>query len=84
MEFDDESVECGLGTSTKIGVPVKADKGRTPDTVFGAVNVVGIETHVFPLQYFMTLADVKLGFVMVTVTETLELKLPLLDVTLMS
>ena len=70
---------------TTIGVPFKADAGMVPDTVSGAVNVVGITwTQVAPFQYSMTLAGVKLGFVMVTTALTPGPKGPLLEVTEMS
>jgi len=66
---------------TAMSVPVKADAGIVPDTVSGEVNVVATETQVFPFQYSMTLVLVKIGFEMLTVTETSELKVPLLEVT---
>jgi hypothetical protein len=73
-----------LGMPTAMMVPVKADAGMVPDTVWGGVKVVATETHPFPFQYLITLALVKLGFEKLTVTETPEPRAPLLEVTLTS
>ena len=74
-------IALDFGVPTTMGVPFKADAGIVPDTVSGAVNVVATETQVLPFQYSMTLVLLKLGFEMLTVTETSELKAPLLEVT---
>jgi hypothetical protein len=62
-------------------VPVKSDAGTVADTVSGAVNVVASEIQLLPFQYSTTLALVKLGFEMLTLAETVELKAPLLELT---
>jgi hypothetical protein len=79
--IDGNSATC-LGLPTTIGVPVKADAGIVPETVSGAVNLVVTETQLFPFQYSITLALVKVGFEMLTVTETPEPNAPLLEATL--
>lgn len=65
---------------TATGVPVKADAGILQDTVSGAVKVVATETQVLPFQYSMMLKLLKLGFEIVMVAETPEVKAPLLEV----
>ena len=75
----DREVVLDVGVPTKIGVPVNADAEMVPDTVSGEVNVVATETQLFPFQYSMTLALVKLGFETLTTTETDELKAPLFE-----
>ena len=55
-------------------VPVKADAGMVPETVSGAVNVVSTMTQLAPSQYSITLALVKVGLEIVTVTSTPEPK----------
>ena len=69
---------------TKTAVPVKADAGSVLETTSGAVNVVASWTQLFPFQYSITLALVKLGFAMLTLAETPELKASLLEMTEMS
>ena len=64
---------------TKIGVAVKADAGIVPNTVSSPVKVVATETQELPFQYSMILELVKLGFEMLTVAKTFELKAPLLE-----
>jgi len=76
-----EVVGFCLGVPTEKMDAVKADAGTVPDTVSGAVNVVATETHVSPFQYSITLARVKPGFDMATVTEMSEPKDPLLEET---
>jgi hypothetical protein len=82
-----------FGVPTKIGVPAKAEAGIAScalaliapimqDTVSGAVNVVATDVHVFPSQYSMTLALLKLGSDMFNVPETSELKAPPFEMTL--
>lgn len=81
MELNVEAVTLDLGMPTKIEVPVKADAGIVPKTVSGPVKVVATETQVLPFQYSMTLEPLKLGFEMLTVAETLELKASPLELT---
>ena len=73
-----------FGTPTARTVPVKSDAGMVPDTVSGVVKVVATETQLFPFQYSITLALLKLGFIMLMVADTPEPKAPLLEVTLTS
>ena len=70
-------IALDFGVPTTMGVPVKADAGIVPDTVSGEVNVVATKTQVLPFQYSMTLALVKLGFEMLTVTVSLVAHPPL-------
>jgi len=81
VELNVKAVTLGLGMPTKIEVPFKADARMVLDTVSGVVNLVATETQVFPFQYSRTLELVKLGFEMLTVAETPELKAPLLEIT---
>ena len=73
-----------LGVPTTMGVPVNADAGTVPEIVSGAVNLVVTETQLFPFQYSMTLALVKIEFDMLIVTETSDPKAPLVEATLTS
>ena len=76
---------AATGMPTASRVPVSADAGMVPETVWGAVNVVSTETQLEPSQYSMTLALVKVGLEIVTVTSTPEPRAaPLVEVTLTS
>lgn len=73
--------EAGLdsGIPTKTETSFKAEAGTAPDTVFGAVNVVATETHLFPFQYSMMLALLKMGFEKLKSAETPEPKVPVFE-----